>query len=43
MFNKKVHINTTAKCIVKDMGTNTEIRWFKACKELILKEFKITM
>jgi len=41
MFNKKVHINTTAEYKVKGMGTNTEIRLFKEYKELILKELKI--
>jgi len=39
MLNKKVHINTTAVYVVKDVGTNTEIRLFKAYKELVLKEF----
>jgi len=43
MFNKKVHVNTTAEYIVKDVGTNTEIRLFKAYKELLLKEFKINV
>jgi hypothetical protein len=43
MFNKKVHINTTAENVVKDVGTNTEIRLFKAYKELLLKEFKINV
>jgi len=43
MFNKKIHINTTAENIVKDIGTNTEIHLFKAYKELILREFKITV
>jgi hypothetical protein len=37
MFNKKVHINTTAEYIVKDVGTNTKTRLCKAYKELILK------
>jgi hypothetical protein len=32
MFNKKVHINTTAEYIVKDVGTNTEIPLLKAYK-----------
>jgi len=40
MFNKKVQINTTAEYVVKDMSTNTEVRLFKAYKELILKELK---
>jgi len=38
-----VHIITTAEYIVKDVGTNNEIRLFKAYKELLLKEFKINV
>jgi len=43
IFNKKVLINTTAAYIIKDVGTNTEIRLFKAYKELLLKEFKLNV
>jgi hypothetical protein len=43
MLNKKLHINITAVYIVNDVGTNTEIRLFKAYKKLILEEFKINV
>lgn len=43
MFNKNVHINTTAEYTVKNVGTNTEIRLFNAYIELLLKEFKVNV